>query len=38
MNDLDRIWGLFNYTKRRPGEALILNGLYGHLYEKRKLK
>jgi hypothetical protein len=32
------MWGLFNYTKRRPGEALILNGLYGHLYEKRKLK
>ena len=38
MNDLDRIWGLFNYTKRRPGEELILNGSHGHLYEERRLK
>ncbi len=37
MNDVDRIWGRFNYKKREPGSRIVLDGPYGHLYEIRKL-
>jgi len=35
INPIDRIWGDFNYNKRKPGSAIILDGQYGHLYEIR---
>ncbi len=38
MNDVDRIWGRFNYRKREPGSRIVLDGPYGHLYEIRKIK
>ncbi len=37
LNEVDRIWGRFNYKKREPGSRIVLDGSYGHLYEIRKL-
>ncbi len=38
LNEVDRIWGRFNYKKREPGSRMVLDGEYGHLYEIRKIK
>jgi len=35
INPIDKTWGDFNYNKREPGSAIIVNGQYGHLYEIR---
>ena len=36
MNEIDKIWGQFNYYKRETGSRIVLDGPYGHLYEIRK--
>jgi len=38
VTEIDKIWGNFNYYKRKPGDKFFLDGEYGHLYEVRKLK
>jgi len=37
VTEIDKIWGNFNYYKRKPGDKFFLDGEYGHLYEVRKI-
>lgn len=38
IRPIDKIWGKFNYFKRKPGDKFYLDGPYGHLYEVRKIE